>query len=273
MNICTWNVRGINDPLKVVEVKKVLGENKIALVALIETRVKIHKSQKIQKKFGHDWEWTTNYSLSPRGRIWIGWKSHFLVVQVVQVTEQLIHCHVADKAGKFAFNFTAVYGLHMIDDRKPLWSDLVQVSRSINLPCLVMGDFNSILASQDRVNGAPVSDAEVVDFQNCVDHADLTHLPTVGNYYSWSNKGIGATRICSRIDWSFGNDSWVDTYGAAAVDYANSSISDHTPLIIRCGGLQNSGGRPSNFSTTLQIIPNLRSWLKRLGRFVRVIFI
>lgn len=46
-------------------------------------------------------------------------------VQILHTTEQFIHCKVEDIAGNFEFLFTAVYGLHTIEDRKSLWNGLL----------------------------------------------------------------------------------------------------------------------------------------------------
>lgn len=42
VHLCTWNVRGLNDPIKLSEVKNFLNKNNIQIIALIETRVQIH---------------------------------------------------------------------------------------------------------------------------------------------------------------------------------------------------------------------------------------
>lgn len=51
MIFSSWNVRSLNDPQKCSEVKKFLSMNKVDVVGLVETRVKLHKSLKIQKTF------------------------------------------------------------------------------------------------------------------------------------------------------------------------------------------------------------------------------
>lgn len=40
MNICSWNVRGLNDPNKALEVRRVTQKHEIKIFALLETRVK-----------------------------------------------------------------------------------------------------------------------------------------------------------------------------------------------------------------------------------------
>lgn len=70
----SWNIRGINDPFEIKEVKAFLFSQKVEVCAMFKTRVRCHNAGKVQKSFGKDWSWFCNYSHSPSGRIWIGWK-------------------------------------------------------------------------------------------------------------------------------------------------------------------------------------------------------
>lgn len=75
-----------------------------------------------------------------------------------------------------------------------------------------MGDFNSVLYSDDRVNGNPVTAKETVDFEHLIEHTDLVEIKSCGHFFSWSNKGQGEKRISSRIDRAFGNTGWHTVY-------------------------------------------------------------
>ncbi|XP_021866679.2 uncharacterized protein [Spinacia oleracea] len=247
MNISSWNVRGMNDPSKIVELKKYLSNNRVILVAFIETRVKENNCTKVQKKFGGTWRWETNYNFSPRGRIWNGWKHSILTFQTLYVAEQLIHGIISARNGLFSTHFTAVYGLHTIENRKPLWADLCSLKNTITGPWLVMGDFNAVLLSGDRVNDTAVTNNETRDFEECINSTDLTELKTFGQFFSWTNKGQGNLRICSRIDRAFGNLDWHNKYADSVVEYLNSGLSDHTPLIMRYKVNVKQGGRPFKF--------------------------
>ncbi|XP_021860628.2 uncharacterized protein [Spinacia oleracea] len=227
---------------------------------------------KIQKKFGSLWQWDFNYSHSPRGRIWLGWKHAVVTVQILQKTEQMIHTLVTAKSGQFSTYFTPVYGLHTIDTRKPLWVDLTNLGSVITDSWLVMGDFNSILYSDDRLNGSIVTATETRDFEACIDGAALAELKSCGHFYSWSNKGQGEFRISSRIDRAFGKASWNLSVTNAIVDYLNPGLSDHSPLLLSCNVNVCTGGRPfkffnymadhPNFLQTVQVGWSTRVWAK-----------
>ncbi|XP_056688387.1 uncharacterized protein [Spinacia oleracea] len=140
-------------------------------------------------KFGPTWTWDDNYLFSPRGRIWLAWHHADITIQIIQKTEQLIHCWVQLKNGKAAFFLTVVYGLHTVDTRKHLWHDLSLLAHSITSPWCVVGDFNVVLYAGDRINGNPVAIAETADFASLLDTTDLGEMKASGNFFSWSNKG------------------------------------------------------------------------------------
>lgn len=52
MNILSWSCRGLNDPTKVQEEKRLVAVHKLLVICLLETRVNIKNCERIQNKFG-----------------------------------------------------------------------------------------------------------------------------------------------------------------------------------------------------------------------------
>uniref|UniRef100_A0A0V0I3C0 Putative ovule protein n=1 Tax=Solanum chacoense TaxID=4108 RepID=A0A0V0I3C0_SOLCH len=67
MIISTWNVRGLNQPLKQKELKLFLQKHKIDPLGCLETRVKQFKSQTILNKVAHGWNSKCNYPEAVNG--------------------------------------------------------------------------------------------------------------------------------------------------------------------------------------------------------------
>lgn len=89
-------------------------------------------------------------------------------VHILLATTQLIHCQVNDKGSKFSCCITFVYGKNKINGRKDLWEQLRQIHSNMFEALLVIGDFNNVMSVNDRINGQPVHQAELVDFQECI---------------------------------------------------------------------------------------------------------
>ncbi|XP_056688014.1 uncharacterized protein [Spinacia oleracea] len=215
MIICSWNVRGINAPSKVVEVRRFLQKNKVDVVALVETRVREINVKKIQNKLGGEWKWEMNYSYSPKGRIWVGWRHSLITYQMVNKSDQFIHGVICTKIGLTSAEIIVVYGLHTIEHRKPLWVDLVNTAGTVSKAWLLMGDFNSVLYSGDRINGNQVQDSKTRDFERCIDAA--------------------------------GCANWHTVFDDAVVDYLNPGLSGHSHLVLTCKMEIHSKDRPFRF--------------------------
>ncbi|XP_021769749.1 uncharacterized protein LOC110734001 [Chenopodium quinoa] len=95
MIICSWNVRGLNDPGRVANVKRLLRNHSIEVIGLLKTKVKQGKFKILRKKFGLSWSWVDNYSCSQK---------------------------VSHRDATAPILCTFVYGLHSIHDRKALWT-------------------------------------------------------------------------------------------------------------------------------------------------------
>ncbi|MCE3216566.1 hypothetical protein HAX54_006918 [Datura stramonium] len=53
-----------------------------------------------------------------------------------------------------------------------------------------MGDFNTILRTNDRVNGMTIQESKVREFRDILSRAELCELKTIGRDYTWSNGHI-----------------------------------------------------------------------------------
>ena len=204
-----WNIRGMNDPFKIKEIKNFLTKNKVVVCVLLETRVRENNANKFQKKIGKDWMWVCNYSHSPRGRIWIGWRNAWVNVTLDHTQEQDMVCLIQDKLHKMTL--VVVYDLHTISDMRGLWRELLDHVQHQD-PMIIIGDYNAVCHSNDRANGALVTDAETEDFEDFLLNSSLIEARTAGLFYSWSNSSVGSKRVVSRIDKAFVNQARLRMY-------------------------------------------------------------
>ena len=101
--------------------KQFLNKQHVCFVGLLETKVKENKRQ---RKLGLKWTWSCNYSHSHRGRIWIGWCSEDINVQILNVEEQFMHCSISERDTQRTILCTVIYGLNTVGQRQELWRQL-----------------------------------------------------------------------------------------------------------------------------------------------------
>lgn len=127
--LASYNVRGINKKPKQAYVKQIIAENKISILWLVETRVKVHKASRISRNICPHWNWAFNYDFHNNGRIWVGWNRTFWNLDIHFVSSQVIHCKVQSIASNnTTFLVSFVYGLNSYMDRRALWNDLLPLS-------------------------------------------------------------------------------------------------------------------------------------------------
>ena len=226
-NLVAWYIRGLNWPNKQVDVNIYLQLNKVGLIGLLETKVKLNNVEKVAAKVFPGWRWMHNFHLDPKRRIWVAWNPRYYQLRTVHMTVQFIHCEAIQVSTNTHFYITFVYGLNHHQQRQELWDDLHSYIQPNN-PWCVIGDFNAILYKEDRIGGDDVMMANIREMREFMDSSELEELRSIGAYYSWSNKTVH-----SRIDRALANVYWHEVFNFAQVRYDTHSLSDHTPLLIQ----------------------------------------
>ncbi|XP_060169362.1 uncharacterized protein LOC132600312 [Lycium barbarum] len=165
-------------------------------------------------------------------------KENIVVIAIIELRVAQQH---ASKIRK-KVEFTAVYGLHTIAARKPLWQTLVTMEATIVNPWLIMGDFNAVLNEEDRIGGSQVQDAETQDFANMIDNTGLTMMKATGRFYTWTN-----SHVHSRIDRALVNSAWMNRWPQVEVEVKDPQFSDHALLCVKIGTSPQRGAKPFRF--------------------------
>jgi hypothetical protein len=107
---------------------------------------------------------------------------------------------------------------------------------------MVLGDFNSVLSSADKHNGAAVSLYETSDFRDCCFDLGLHDVNFTGCHFSWTNGSVW-----SKLDQVMINPSWSSLNQLTHVHFGPSgAFTDHSPAAVRLGPFE-QGRRCFNF--------------------------
>ncbi|KAJ6352921.1 hypothetical protein OIU76_002023 [Salix suchowensis] len=149
------------------------------------------------------------------------------MVDLVDCSSQGIHVVLHCLVSHISFHVTFVYGLHTIVARRDLWVSLRRWCPAS--PWMILGDFNSILSQDDKLNESVVSAYEITDFHKCHLDLGLCDLPYTGCHYTWSNGSIW-----SKIDRVLVNPLWSSLHQSAHVHFGNQgAFSKHSFATIR----------------------------------------
>lgn len=139
-----WNIRGLNSPIKQKEVKHLIVNNNLVLVAILETKFRDENIDKVTKFIFGEWVFTNNNDLNPKGRIWVAWNQSRVNVRVTRKLEQVVHWEVTLNNSSTKSFVSFVYGSNNPSERRMLWENLGRQSVMANdVPWVVLEDFNA----------------------------------------------------------------------------------------------------------------------------------
>ncbi|XP_074315690.1 uncharacterized protein LOC141651897 [Silene latifolia] len=118
-----------------------------------------------------------------------------------------------------------------IAERIPLWDSFIHMHAVVNGPWVVMGDFNNVLAMNERI-GSETTNAELRGFQECVATCGLMDTPAQGAFFTWNNKHEVGDMVFSRIDRVLINNEWLPQFPDVSTTFHPEGLYDHCPCTI-----------------------------------------
>jgi hypothetical protein len=241
MLLFSWNVRGLNSPLKQHELVRLMQKHRFDVCGLLETKLVSSKLQFMHRFRLKRWKLVSNVEVAGTARVIVLWNPSTVHVDVLDSSSQFIHVSIRCLSSHLTFAASFVYGYNTISGRRSLWDGLK--SWASTGPWLVLGDFNSTLSQDDKYNGEPVSSYEVSDFRACCSELELSDLNYTGCHYTWSNG-----TVWSKIDRVLANPSWNNIQLTSHVHFHPAgAFSDHSGAHVRIGGRPPSGRRSFKF--------------------------
>ena len=180
------------------------------------------------------------------------WNPNEVEVKIVRTDGQFIHAEVYTPNMQISYTVTVIYAFNNLEDRIKLWKELEQIGSLMVHPWIVMGDFNNVINTNDRIGGNKVTEKEFRDLVEMMQVVGLFEADTMGAHFTWTNKQTTCT-IYSRIDRLVGNAAWFHKFHEAQVYVMNPHISDHSPIKVDLLKVQNK--RTNIFKFLNSIIP------------------
>lgn len=174
-----WNVRGFNKFSKHMVVHNWIQNKRFQFGAVLETRVKERKSEKIVSTAFPDWSFVNNYEHSRKGRIWVVWSPHVRVTPIFK-TDQIIAVSILMEGEIEEFFCSFVYAENTAERRKELWENMKTHQNSPmfrNKEWIIMGDFNEILEGDEHSSHqAGLSTSGMRDLEEVIQQCNLTDM-------------------------------------------------------------------------------------------------
>ncbi|KAL0455547.1 UNVERIFIED_CONTAM: hypothetical protein Slati_0893900 [Sesamum latifolium] len=230
ISIACWNVRGLNRRDHQMAVCDLIREFDIKFIGLLETRVATHNISQIQSFMLHGWNWFVDPN-EVGNRIWLAWDVSEVVVDIISVHEQYIHCRIICLRAHYDFLVTVAYGLNDVVPRRALWSQLVTIMEDVGEePWLVLG-------------------------------ISIRFLITVRGGFFVAQLSDGPRSLWKKLDRILANDRWFARWPNSSYLCATPRTSDHSPLVLR-GSQARTVGRCFRFDNYLAKSPGFIDLVK-----------
>lgn len=144
------------------------------------------------------------------------------------------------------WRLTGVYGESALERKKETWRllKILKQQHQGGRPWLCVGDFNEILASNEKVGGAARPQHYLDGFRDALIQCGLRDIGFEGDMFTWRNHSKELrTYICERLDRAVANDEWCDMFPDTVVVNGEPRHSDHRPVIVHLEGVDSEWKR------------------------------
>lgn len=117
--------------------------------------------------------------------IWVLWNRNTVTMEPITTSFQEVHLH-CQVSNKY-FLLTAIYTSPLYVRRKLLSSSFINLAPLLNLPCLIIGDYNDIANANEKFGGRHPSQEKLNNFDSLITFR-LTDLGYIGLSFTWTNR-------------------------------------------------------------------------------------
>lgn len=149
--ICCWNCRGLSSRDTLARISRIIRHENISIFCLVETRANSNRISRFCSNLTRSWDWAAILADGFSGGILVCWKKGLGLVTPIVFSRRILHIVISSSF----FNkviISVVYNSCRFTSQCNVWNELSKIS-FINLPWLIIGDFNSILFPNEHKGG------------------------------------------------------------------------------------------------------------------------
>ncbi|KAF3796345.1 hypothetical protein EJ110_NYTH03840 [Nymphaea thermarum] len=203
-----------------------LGESGAGSVPVLPPGKEIAEHSKYNFVSNHD-------QADGRARVIARW--NLVTIQVVDViiNRDWIGIIAKERQGSVTF---ASFGAYLHPNRLTRQHGLHTLGssiRTVNLPTVVLGDFNAVRDSNDK-SGRPPNSSSCKDFNQFIVDNNFNIVEDPRRHFTWSNNRKNSDTILCKLDWAMVNANWVLQVGDQnTLQILPRDASDHSALVLR----------------------------------------
>jgi endonuclease/exonuclease/phosphatase family metal-dependent hydrolase len=226
---CSWNVRGLNDAVKCVDVSADILSARPTILALQETKLGHTSPQKASSFLPSSLRsFQAVDAIGTSGGLISAWDRNIFSLALSSPSRHVLSLDLTFTYDGTSLRFSNVYAPCDRFEKAAFLIELASHEPNDDTPWLISGDFNLTREPSDR-NNDNFSLADAGLFKDSINNLALIELPLPDRLYTWSNGREVPTLI--RLDRMFINHAWNARFPSSCLASLARDTSDHVPLI------------------------------------------
>jgi hypothetical protein len=211
VKILSWNVRGMNELDKRLQIKSLLKGWKADIICLQETKLGLISNRIVRSLWGGQFvDWVFLGSNGASGGILLMWDSRVVEKMEDAVGQYSVSCKFWNIIDQRVWIFTGVYDSNLVRERLNLWDEVAIIKSWWDAPWVGGGgDFNVVRFPTEKSRSNSFTPA-MHDFSDFISTHGLIDTPLFGGKYTWSNGRESVFK--SRIDRFLFTADWEDCF-------------------------------------------------------------
>lgn len=234
--ILSWNIRGLGNDEKCRVVQNTIKKARCDVVLFQETkcnRMDLRYILRFLPSF-FSTDVVYNLALNSAGGTLIAWRRSYQLINAWG-TRHTVTVMLRQAGSGQCILITNAYGPSQDSMKPDFVKELAFLSNMAAHPWILAGDFNLVRWMTDR-SSCNTAFTLMDMFNRFIAQAGIVDIPLRNRTYTWSSRRPQPS--FSKLDRIFLSQQWTIAYPVIHLEALENIVSDHTPLVLTCKGLQ-----------------------------------
>lgn len=226
-----WNCRGVSGRDTSARIKHMMKSINPIFFCIVETRANSARLDSFSAKLDRNWAWAAIEADGYSGGIIVTWQRDIGMVTPIVKSRYALHLVITNSKNE-SWILSTIYNPSRIQNQYSVWQELSDLA-SINLPWILIGDFNSIVSLNELRGGSHLyyrRKARV--FSDFIIANNLLEVNFSGSKFTWCNNQAGIARKWALLDRCLLNPCCSALFETYFIKHLPRLFSDHAPLLL-----------------------------------------